>query len=94
MLGGTLIWLHSPQSWGGPRQPSIGSVSLSSLSLALLAQPRFRLLAAARFVSVLGSAFGPIAVSFGVLALPGVTPWDLSLVLACTQAVPQPVFVL
>ncbi|MFE4263282.1 MFS transporter [Streptomyces sp. NPDC056883] len=66
---------------------------LSGLNFTLLSQPRFRLLASARFVSVLGSAFGPIAVSFGVLALPGATPWDLSLVLAC-QAVPQLVFVL
>ncbi|WP_053726708.1 MFS transporter [Streptomyces sp. WM6378] len=66
---------------------------LSGLSVALLSQPRLRLLAAARFVSVLGSAFGPIAVSFGVLALPGATPGDLSLVLAC-QALPQLIFVL
>ncbi|GAA3086095.1 hypothetical protein GCM10020000_85850 [Streptomyces olivoverticillatus] len=66
---------------------------LSGLNFALLSQTRLRLLAAARFVSVLGSAFGPIAVSFGVLALPGATPWDLSLVLAC-QALPQLLFVL
>ncbi|WP_435058066.1 MFS transporter [Streptomyces sp. bgisy060] len=66
---------------------------LSGLNFALLSQRGFRLLASARFVSVLGSAFGPIALSFGVLALPGATPGQLSLVLAC-QALPQLVFVL
>ncbi|MET7487670.1 MFS transporter [Streptomyces sp. NPDC005538] len=66
---------------------------LSGTSSALLSQPRFRLLASARFVSVLGSSFGPIALSFGVLALPGASPGDLSLVLAC-QALPQLAFVL
>ncbi|MEU5108454.1 MFS transporter [Streptomyces sp. NPDC021354] len=66
---------------------------LSGLSFSLLSQARFRLLALARFVSVLGSAFGPIAVSFGVLDLPGGTAGDLSLVLSC-QAVPQLAFVL
>ncbi|MFM9540127.1 MFS transporter [Streptomyces turgidiscabies] len=66
---------------------------LSGTSSVLLSQPRFRLLASARFVSVLGSAFGPIALSFGVLGLPGASPADLSLVLAC-QALPQLAFVL
>ncbi len=59
----------------------------------LVSQRRLRLLAAARFTSVLGSAFGPIALSFGVLGHPGGSPGALSLVLAC-QAVPQLVFVL
>lgn len=44
-------------------------------------------------MSVLGSSFGPIAVSFGVLQLHGGSPGALSLVLAC-QALPQLVFVL
>ncbi|WP_240506079.1 MFS transporter [Thermoactinospora rubra] len=50
--------------------------------------PRFWLLFAGRTVSVLGNAFGPIAIAFGVLALPGATPATLSAVLAA-QTVPQ-----
>ncbi len=42
---------------------------------------------------MLGSAFGPIALSFGVLGHPHGSPGALSLVLAC-QALPQLVFVL
>lgn len=49
---------------------------------------RFWLFFGARTVSVLGNAFGPIALAFGVLALPGTTPATLGLVLAA-QGVPQ-----
>ncbi|MET9531111.1 MFS transporter [Streptomyces sp. NPDC006649] len=49
---------------------------------------RFVLLASARTISVLGSAFARVALAFAVLALPGATPGRLSLVLAC-QALPQ-----
>lgn len=60
---------------------------------SVLTVPAFRLLAAARTVSVLGGAFGPIALSFGVLQMPGGGPAALSLVLAC-EAAPQLLFVL
>ncbi|MEV8376152.1 MFS transporter [Kribbella sp. NPDC056861] len=49
---------------------------------------RFWIFLSARTVSVLGSAFGPIALAFGVLSLPGVTPVTLGVVLAA-QGVPQ-----
>ena len=49
---------------------------------SLLRDRRFGLLFAARTASVLGSAFGPVALAFGVLALPGATASTLSLVTA------------
>lgn len=49
---------------------------------------RFWLFLSARTVSVLGSAFGPIALAFGVLSLPGTTSATLGVVLAA-QGVPQ-----
>lgn len=49
---------------------------------------RFWLLFAGRTISVLGNAFGPVAVAFGVLALPGATAATLAVVLAA-QGVPQ-----
>ncbi|GAB3818898.1 MFS transporter [Kribbella italica] len=55
--------------------------------------PRLWLLFSARTVSVLGNAFGPIAIAFGVLALPGATPGVLATVLAA-QTVPQLALVL
>jgi predicted MFS family arabinose efflux permease len=57
------------------------------------AERAFVRLAAARTVSVLGSAFARVALAFAVLALPGATPGRLSLVLAC-QALPQVAFIL
>jgi predicted MFS family arabinose efflux permease len=54
---------------------------------------RFWLLASSRTISVAGNGFGRIALAFGVLALPGSNPAELSLVLAC-QAIPQVVLVL
>ncbi len=50
--------------------------------LSILRDRRFGLLFAARTASVLGSAFGPVALAFGVLALPGATATTLSLVVA------------
>ncbi|WP_328324926.1 MFS transporter [Kribbella sp. NBC_00382] len=49
---------------------------------------RFWLFLSARTVSVLGNSFGPIALAFGVLSLPGTTPATLGVVLAA-QSVPQ-----
>ena len=50
--------------------------------LSILQDRRFGLLFAARTAAVLGSAFGPVALAFGVLALPGATATTLSLVTA------------
>jgi len=50
--------------------------------LTILRDRRFGLLFAARTASVLGSAFGPVALAFGVLALPGATATTLSVVVA------------
>src|SRR5262245_26894062 len=50
--------------------------------LAILRDRRFGLLFVARTASVLGSAFGPVALAFGVLALPGATATTLSIVTA------------
>lgn len=61
--------------------------------LALFRDRRFRLLFAARTVSVLGGAFGPVALTFGVLDLPGATPTTLTLVLGA-QSVAQVVVML
>ncbi|MGV9302738.1 MFS transporter [Nonomuraea sp. NPDC003727] len=61
--------------------------------LGLLRERRFALLLAARFVSVLGSAFAPVALAFGVLGLPGADATTLSVVLAA-EAVPMVVFML
>lgn len=49
---------------------------------------RFWIFLGARTVSVLGNAFGPIALAFGVLSLPGATTATLGVVLAA-QGVPQ-----
>lgn len=48
----------------------------------------YRRLIASRFISNLGNGIFPIALSFGVLALPGATPSTLSMVLAA-QAIPM-----
>jgi hypothetical protein len=50
--------------------------------LSILRDRRFGLLFLARTVSVLGGAFGPVALAFGVLALPGATATTLSVVTA------------
>lgn len=59
----------------------------------LLRRRRFGALFAARMVSVLGNAFAPIAVAFGVLGLPGADAGTLAIVVAA-QAVPQLVLLL
>ncbi|GHF20685.1 MFS transporter [Streptomyces morookaense] len=78
----------------------VSSPSLRSLRPAvptgppsLLRDRNFVLLSWARTVSVLGNGFARVALSFAVLGLPGTTPGELSLVLAC-QALPQLLFVL
>ncbi|MGC5014982.1 MFS transporter [Streptosporangium sp. DT93] len=53
----------------------------------------FRLLLAARVVSSAGTGFGPVALGFGVLGLPGADTGTLSLVVAC-QTLPQLLLVL
>lgn len=66
---------------------------MTARSTGLVQQHRFVLLATARTTSVLGNGFERVALAFGVLAQPGATGADLSLVLAC-QAAPQLVFIL
>jgi MFS family permease len=61
--------------------------------LLLLRERRFALLFVARTISVLGSAFAPVALAFGVLGLPGATATTLSIVLTA-EAVPSIVFML
>ncbi|HEY1487079.1 MAG TPA: MFS transporter, partial [Micromonosporaceae bacterium] len=53
--------------------------------LTIFRQRRFLLLFAARTSSVLGSSIGPVALAFGILALPGGTPTTLSVVLAANS---------
>jgi MFS family permease len=50
--------------------------------LTILRERSFLLLFLARTLSVLGTSVGPVALAFGVLALPHATPTTLSLVLA------------
>ena len=50
----------------------------------LLHEPNFRRLVAARFISNIGNGMQPIALAFGILAIPGATPTSLSIVLATT----------
>ncbi|MEV4077041.1 MFS transporter [Nonomuraea fuscirosea] len=61
--------------------------------LGLLRDRRFALLLTARTISVLGSAFAPVALAFGILDLPGATASTLSVVLTA-EAVPMIVFIL
>ncbi|GAA4196688.1 MFS transporter [Streptosporangium oxazolinicum] len=68
-------------------------MATSSPTALLLRERRFVLLASARTISVLGDGFARVALAFGVLAIPGSTPAQLSLVLAC-QAVPQLLLIL
>ncbi|MEV5410126.1 MFS transporter [Thermopolyspora sp. NPDC052614] len=56
--------------------------------LGILQDRRFVLLLAARTISMLGSAFAPVALAFGVLALPGATATTLSAVLTA-EALPM-----
>ncbi|MBX6384634.1 MAG: MFS transporter [Microbispora sp.] len=61
--------------------------------LGLLRDRRFALLLAARTISVLGTAFAPVALAFGVLGLPGATATTLSAVLTA-EALPMVLFML
>lgn len=61
--------------------------------LDMLRDRRFALLLVARTVSVLGSSFAPVALAFGVLALPGATATTLSAVLTA-EALPMVAFML
>ena len=61
--------------------------------LTLLRDRRFAFLFSARTLSMLGIAFAPVALAFGILDLPGATPTTLSLVLAA-EAVAVVVFTL
>jgi MFS family permease len=61
--------------------------------LALLRDRRFALLLFARTMSLLGGAFAPVALAFGVLRLPGATASTLSIVLAA-ESVPLVAFML
>jgi MFS family permease len=54
--------------------------------LSLLRERRFAMLFAARTLSMLGIAFAPVALAFGILALPGASPTTLSTVLASESA--------
>lgn len=59
----------------------------------LLVNRPFMVLLAARTISMLGMAFAPVALAFGVLALPGADAGTLSIVLAA-QAIPLVAFML
>jgi predicted MFS family arabinose efflux permease len=59
----------------------------------ILGDRRFVLLFSARTCSMLGTAFGPVALAFGVLALPGATATTLSVVVAA-EALSMVVFML
>ncbi|WP_043623894.1 MFS transporter [Nonomuraea candida] len=61
--------------------------------LGLLKDRRFALLLTARTISVLGSAFSPVALAFGILHLPGATAFTLSAVLAA-ESLPMILFML
>ncbi|MBT2235323.1 MFS transporter [Nonomuraea sp. NEAU-A123] len=61
--------------------------------LGLLRDRRFTLLLTTRTMSVLGSAFAPVALAFGILALPGADATTLSVVLTA-EALPMVVFML
>ncbi|MEV0823915.1 MFS transporter [Nonomuraea rubra] len=61
--------------------------------LGLLRDRRFALLLSARTISVLGSAFAPVALAFGILNLPGADASTLSAVLTA-ESLPMILFML
>ncbi|GAA3079824.1 MFS transporter [Streptosporangium carneum] len=61
--------------------------------LDMLRHRGFALLLTARTISTLGASFAPVALAFGVLALPGATARTLSVVLTA-EALPMVVFML
>ncbi|MFE2063601.1 MFS transporter [Streptomyces sp. NPDC059467] len=68
-------------------------MSVAEHPASLLRNAGFVRLGLARIISVLGNGFARVALAFAVLSLPGATPGELSLVVAC-QAVPQLALVL
>ncbi|MGW7823068.1 MFS transporter [Streptomyces puniciscabiei] len=68
-------------------------MSVAGRPPSLLRNAGFVRLALARITSVLGNGFARVALAFAVLSLPGATPGELSLVVAC-QAIPQLALVL
>lgn len=76
-----------------PSSPGAGAEYLLAVSpirddLSLLRDQRFAALFAARTLSMLGLAFAPVALAFGVLNLPGADAGTLSLVVAA-EAIPH-----
>ncbi len=65
----------------------------SSQTRELLADAPFVVLLTARTISMLGMAFAPVALAFGILALPGADAGTLSIVLAA-QTIPLVLFML
>ena len=65
----------------------------SSQTRELLADAPFVVLLSARTISMLGMAFSPVALAFGILALPGADAGTLSIVLAA-QTIPMVLFML
>ena len=65
----------------------------SSQTRELLADAPFAVLLAARTISMLGMAFAPVALAFGILAMPGADAGTLSIVLAA-QTIPMVLFML
>jgi len=65
----------------------------SSQTRELRANPAFMVLLATRTIAMLGMAFAPVALAFGILGLPGADAGTLSIVLAA-QTIPLVVFML
>jgi MFS family permease len=65
----------------------------TSQTVELVANRPFVVLLAARTISMLGMAFAPVALAFGILGLPGADAGTLSVVLAA-QTIPLVVFML
>lgn len=57
---------------------------MQSATRDLISDPSFRRFFASRFISNVGNGMQPIALAFGVLAIPGATATSLSIVLAAT----------
>jgi MFS family permease len=78
----------APSQWQNPVAPvrTVEDVRDNGGDLALLRERRFAMLFAARTLSMLGIAFAPVALAFGILALPGASPTTLSTVLASESA--------
>ena len=55
---------------------------MDATTRALISDGRFRRLFASRFISNVGNGMQPIALAFGILAIPDATPTSLSIVLA------------